>query len=58
VHGAVSVAYATWLTTSCIGCTEERQQEREGLCVHHLLVESKAQATARVDAAGTKTSEE
>lgn len=44
--------------TFCIGYTEESRQEREGLCVRHLLVKSKAQATARVDAVGTKKLEE
>lgn len=42
VYGAGSVGDTIWLTTPYTGCAEERRQEREGLCVHHLLIESKA----------------
>lgn len=31
------------------GCTEERRQEREGLCVYYLFSEPEAQTTAGID---------
>jgi hypothetical protein len=58
VYDAGFVVNTTLLTIAHIVCTEERWQERERLCVHHLLAEPKAQATAGIDALGMKALEE